>query len=741
MGSKEDEALLRALKKESPSGTASVSLVKVFLVALGLAPLIYLEHYLVGKGTYFTGILLTVYICAHVFDVKAQNATNALLYRAKIERALTGYSTPLESTLWLSAFLDSFWEELIEEKVATNVYQAISQKIAEKKPSFVSTMEIEACGFGSNPPSINNFVVLGTKDPNLKVLEFDVDFNGKDFRLIIKAVGADEYMLLRGRHFSIKITALGFKFRVRLYIHKTANMMFVTAVNRPSFYLFDSHMAGLSPKAIPFFNVKDFLETGFEKALVEPKRVALLMEEKVLGPLPVEPNGGKFKLRIHSCESLPVTSRKSKTLPQVVVSTDLNTFKSKILEGTDPAVDESYEIEVDGGKSNVEILVIDVNNSNKRMGTASFDLAMTRGNCTTLWTETKDGLPLCKKLEEEEENGWELDLPLKGTSGKMKVTISPVRWSFEDGSRGLASTRKEPCTIVLCIIKARHLEAADRGGTSDPYAVVKYGKSYTKKTTVVAKTTAPIWAETFVMEKGHGRRGDIIDVEVFDKDKVKSESLGNCKISIKDLKYGQSMMEWKYLRNCESGQIYYSVTKKKGLPHGISHRDLFANTGLGNTLVITVVEAKNLINADKDGDSDPYIILEYGKAKKKSEVLFDTLNPKFGFTAIFPFSAEGHSINLDVKDWNKIGKAKPLGSLSIKTGSLEEGESIEKWFTLEGVPSGQVLVHVTRTKQQEEKECALDLDPEDGSPIKQKRKSSIFSFRVKSPRKVSVIGQ
>ena len=120
---------------------------------------------------------------------------------------------------------------------------------------------------------------------------------------------------------------------------------------------------------------------------------------------------------------------------------------------------------------------------------------------------------------------------------------------------------------------------------------------------------------------------------------------------------------------------------------------------------------------------------------------FDTLNPKFGFTAIFPFSAEGHSINLDVKDWNKIGKAKPLGSLSIKTGSLEEGESVEEWFTLEGVPSGQVLVHVTRTKQQEEKECALDLDPEDGSPIKQKRKSSIFSFRVKSPRKVSVIGQ
>ena len=68
-----------------------------------------------------------------------------------------------------------------------------------------------------------------------------------------------------------------------------------------------------------------------------------------------------------------------------------------------------------------------------------------------------------------------------------------------------------------------------QGGTSDSYAVVKYGKHYTKKTMVIAKTTAPIWAETFVMERTHGRHGDVIGVEVFDKDKSSPTALASVK--------------------------------------------------------------------------------------------------------------------------------------------------------------------------------------------------------------------
>ena len=270
---------------------------------------------------------------------------------------------------------------MIEEKVASNVYKVLQDKINDKKPAFVSSMEIEACGFGSTPPHLNNFVVQGTSDPDLKVMELDVDFNGRDFRLVIKAQGSEDYLLLKNRHFSFKITALGLRLRARAYLHKKANMMFLTVVNKPDFYLFDPHMMGISPKAIPFFNMKEFLELRLEEALVEPKRIPLPLEEKILGSMP-EPQKGLFQVKVVSCEDLPVTlagANANKTIkPQVVVSTDLNTYKSHVMEGASPQVNETFHVEVDTGAGQVDLLVVDANNHNKRLGTASFNFRLAR---------------------------------------------------------------------------------------------------------------------------------------------------------------------------------------------------------------------------------------------------------------------------------------------------------------------------------------------------------------------------
>ena len=178
----------------------------------------------------------------------------------------------------------------------------------------------------------------------MKVVEFDVDFHGKDFRLIIKAVGSDDYMLLKNRSFSIKITALGFRFRARAYIHKSANLVFATAASKPTFYLFDTHMMGISPKAIPFFNFKDFVEKTFEKVLVEPKRQCIPLEEKILGPMP-EPQSGTLSIKVKQIVDLLDMQNKNTSVqegededgkevesigrpirPQIVVSTDPNTY-------------------------------------------------------------------------------------------------------------------------------------------------------------------------------------------------------------------------------------------------------------------------------------------------------------------------------------------------------------------------------------------------------------------------------
>ena len=384
---------------------------------------------------------------------------------------------------------------------------------------------------------------------------------------------------------------------------------------------------------------------------------------------------------------------------------------------------------------------------------------------STFYAESEDGLPMATKLHIEE-SPWKVRLPMKmsqvsggsraralsarTTCSILNVEISPISWTFEEGDQNLMTPiRKEPSTIILSVIKAKYLEGKDRGGTSDPYAVVKYGRHFSSKTSVIAKTTSPIWAETFILEKSHGRHGDYIDIQVFDKDKIKNESLGTCKVSLKDLKFGQTKKEWKYLKNTESGQIYYSVTHRKGMASSLNMEEMFAQVG-GNTLVIRVKEAKNLVAADKQGDSDPYVVLEYDNAKKKSEVIMNDLNPQFNFNALFPYQSEsGGKVDLIIKDWNKAKSNKSIGTVSLDVNALGPGDSNEKWYKLQGVPTGQVLVAIFRTKPMEEEEAENELllsSPEAEQRRKsvtkdggQQRKSSIFSFKIRKRSMINCV--
>jgi Ca2+-dependent lipid-binding protein len=56
---------------------------------------------------------------------------------------------------------------------------------------------------------------------------------------------------------------------------------------------------------------------------------------------------------------------------------------------------------------------------------------------------------------------------------------------------------------IVSVLAARGVKAADRGGTSDPYAIFKFessvNKAITFKTRVRKKTLDPEWRENFVM--------------------------------------------------------------------------------------------------------------------------------------------------------------------------------------------------------------------------------------------------
>jgi len=82
--------------------------------------------------------------------------------------------------------------------------------------------------------------------------------------------------------------------------------------------------------------------------------------------------------------------------------------------------------------------------------------------------------------------------------------------------------------LKLDKLGATGLKAADIGGTSDPYAILRVRGAQVGKTKVIDKTLNPSWKDDFSHKF---LPTDVLEVNIYDKDKIgKDDPLGNCVI-------------------------------------------------------------------------------------------------------------------------------------------------------------------------------------------------------------------
>ena len=112
-----------------------------------------------------------------------------------------------------------------------------------------------------------------------------------------------------------------------------------------------------------------------------------------------------------------------------------------------------------------------------------------------------------------------------------------------------------PSSIVhVVLVGARDLIAADKGGTSDPYAVAELveaetGNSLrpkrTKKTNTVKKTLEPTWNEAIVWDGVEENPSTLaVKVKVFDADMLSSEILGEITLPVADFTVEDVSDKW-----------------------------------------------------------------------------------------------------------------------------------------------------------------------------------------------------
>ena len=100
--------------------------------------------------------------------------------------------------------------------------------------------------------------------------------------------------------------------------------------------------------------------------------------------------------------------------------------------------------------------------------------------------------------------------------------------------------------VLVTVVRAENLLAKDRGGTSDPFAVLILGRQI-KKTNVIYKTLNPEWNETFEFQ--FNSQESNLNVVVYDYDKGiffggTQEYLGSVTVNIDSLLQNGSGEEW-----------------------------------------------------------------------------------------------------------------------------------------------------------------------------------------------------
>ena len=278
------------------------------------------------------------------------------------------------------------------------------------------------------------------------------------------------------------------------------------------------------------------------------------------------------------------------------------------------------------------------------------------------------------------------------------------------------STSVEVDALELELIRGNGLIAADKNGKSDPYVRIFAGNAKLKSK-VKYKTLDPKWNQTFYIEETE----ETIRFDLYDKDKLdKDDFLGWAEVDASEVagdaydeprEFNLEVYTKKGSTDEVHGTITITLTRTKILANKLSSkgaRRKFAKIVGTQRLMVDVIEARNLLVADSDGFSDPYVRLKVGKKKtKKTTVVYSNLNPVWNerFQLDVP---EGTEDRLKVQVYDRdVGIANDdlIGECEVEFHENETNVRVEDYYRLyletkEGrIEAGWVKLGITLMEQ------------------------------------------
>lgn len=641
--------------------------------------------------------------------------------------------TPLEHCEWLNRLLIETWPNYMNPKLSIRFSSIVEKRLKHRKSRLIERVELLEFSLGSSPPSLGLHGTRWSTSGDQRIMRLGFDWDTNDMSILLLAKLAKPFMGTA----RIVINSLHIKGDLLLMPVLNGKAILYTFLSVPEVRIGVAFGSGGSQSlpatelpGVSSWLVKLFSDT-LVKTMVEPRRrchtmPAVNLRKKAVGGIIYVTVISASKLSRNGLRGSPSRRQFDKNSEEQFVDKDLQTFleveleeltrKTRVSLGSNPNWNSKFNMVLHEETGNLRFHLYECTPNNVKydyLASCEIKIKYVEDDSTIFWAIGPDSGVITKHAEF---CGKEVELvvPFEGVnSGELTVKLVLKEWQFSDGSHvdnSLVSSRRSlfgssnflPITgrkVNITVLEGKDLK--DRSGKCDPYVKLQYGKSLQRTST--AHALSPVWNQKFEFDEIGD--GEYLMIKCYNEDTFGDDSIGSARVNLEGLVEGSIRDVWIPLEKVNSGELRLQIEAVR-VEGSEGSRAAGSNNGW---IELVLIEAKDLIAADLRGTSDPYVRVQYGNLKKRTKVMYKTLNPHWNQTLEFP--DDGSPLLLHVKDHNALLPTSSIGDCVVEYQRLPPNQMSDKWIPLQGVKRGEIHIQVTRRVPELEKRSSLDSEP------------------------------
>ncbi|GKV39430.1 hypothetical protein SLEP1_g47195 [Rubroshorea leprosula] len=647
-------------------------------------------------------------------------------------------TTPLEHCEWLNKLLMEIWPNYLSSKLALRFKSIVERRLKQRKSKFIEKIELLEFKLGTCPPCLGLHGTRWSTTGDQKVMRLGFDWDTNDINIMLLAKVAKP-LIGTAR---IVVNSLHIKGDLLLMPILDGKAILYSFISTPEVRIGVAFGSGGSQSlpatelpGVSSWLVKILTDT-IVKTMVEPRRRCLSLPPVNLWKKAI---GGILYVKVISASKLSRSSlrgslsRKQQTssvhgFQDMVDDKDLQTFieveleeltrRTEVRSGSCPRWDSTFNMVLHENTGIVRFHLYERTPSGVKydyLASCEIKIGYVADDSTIFWATGPDAGVIARRAEFCGKEV-EMVIPFEGVnSGELTVRLVLKEWQFSDGSHSLSHLRSSVQQsfnglsnflsttgrkINITVGEGKDLITKDNSGKCNLYAKLQYGKVIQR--TKTAHSFNPSWNQKFEFDEVGG--GEYLKIKCYTEEICGDDCIGSARISLEGLVEGSARDVWIPLEKVNSGELRLQI---EAVRIDDQEGSRGSNAGSGNGWIeLVLVEARDLVAADLRGTSDPFVKVQYGNLKRRTKVMYKTLNPQWNQTLEFP--DDGNPLELHVKDHNSLLPVSSIGDCIVEYQRLPPNQMSDKWIPLQGVNRGEIHIQITRRVPELLKKSSLD---------------------------------